>query len=435
MSVKMLGAIGIFSLVGWLLGGLIKKNKDLTKSMTNSIRGMSNEMKLATFDMASNIVAGTIETQFAINDLGQVINQTSGEVIGSWDAVKKAVVDANGDIIYSFNEADGTILDATGNIVGHFKNMSDDFSTEEANIVGSIDASTGAISGFFGDMKVRLREDGTIINTETGKIVGYFDSLTGTITDFETDATASVEDAGTGIAQSLADLNDSINEMDFSGVTDSVDAFSDNFQEQMEENAIHMAALSAIMVGAQFGLPGLIVGLGAAAALESWIWVPALQEEIAKLVSTIGDAKDEIDLLMDSLLPWQEQMLRADGPIQALTRLIEDWGYSLGDANRIIEEMFGNSIGTMVDKDLTPAIEKLARFNEALNQLSTANVAIGDVGGGLGMDGALGGAVTQHITIHSTVVIENVSGIADLEMVEDASNRGISEAMRRRDWT
>lgn len=414
MATKMLGVITVFSLVGLLLAGLIKKNKDLTKGMTNSIRDMSNEMKLATFDMASNIVAGTIETQFAITDLGEVINQTSGEVIGSWDAAKNAVVDANGDIVFSFNEADGTILDATGNIVGYFKTLGDDFTTEADNVVGSINTSTGAISGFFGDMKVILRSDGTIINTETGKIVGYFDSLTGTITNFETDATASVENAGTSIATALSGLTDSINEMDFSVATDSIDDFSTNLQESMDANMRHLLAFNAIMIGAQFGLPGLIVGLGAAAVLEVNEWMPAILDMFESLGSGAEDSggltKDAMDEIIESM--------------DDFTEAYEDWKLQLEDPDGPLN----NSIGEDFQRNMQQIVDSIGPAVTAIGEINSA------MGGMGGMDGGLGGAGVQHITIHSTIMIENVSGIADLEMVEDASNRGISEAMRRRNW-
>jgi len=241
----MLKYVAVISLAVFVIGRLIKGLRKSNKEMLGNLRESTREMNLATFDMTRNIVMGTKEIEFSIDEMGNVIDTSTGEIIGIYDAMKQAVVDGNGEIIYSFDTTDNTIKDSTGRVVGHFEDLGDGFTLEVPNIVGAIDTLTGEISDFFGDMQATLDTNTGLIKDENDKVVGYFDEASGKIFNTMTGAVADVETATNSMADAMNNLSTNLSALDFSGITNSVDEFSADFQDQMEKAAASAAAFGA----------------------------------------------------------------------------------------------------------------------------------------------------------------------------------------------
>jgi hypothetical protein len=71
--------------------------------------------------------------------------------------------------------------------------------------------------------------------------------------------------------------------------------------------------------------------------------------------------------------------------------------------------------------------EETDMMTESVWELTSALKAVGSPGIGFGVGGG-----PQYVTVYSYVDIETVSGTVDLEQVQQAVNRGIADALRRR---
>lgn len=262
-----------------------------TKSLTDDLEFFGGNVSSSIRDLVVQTQLGT----FAIQENGDAVNQMTGEVIGSYQELTdehgtlvRQIVDGNGDVIYTFDDVNQSVIDSSGNMVGTLIDDGAKFTLWKEEIVGAIDTATGRISGFFGDMDVRVDQYGNIIDQNTEKVVGFYEETSGAVYNFVDQTTSYVKEAQSsigGVSDAVETLNAAIAGMSFnidsSGFTAGMDEMSSSMAEMMK----HQLAIMAITTGFKTGHPaGILAGLGIAAYLEKEL----LGELYDKLLDLVG---------------------------------------------------------------------------------------------------------------------------------------------------
>jgi len=114
------------------------------------------------------------------------------------------------------------------------------------------------------------------------------------------------------------------------------------------------------------------------------------------------------------------------GLITLLAALEKRWHAVTGAVKwfgNIVSKIFGHSVGTMIARDLNPAISSLNK----LNSLTASGFGAGPMAG-------RGTAGPQYLSIYPEISLEGatISSDVDLMAISDAVDTGIAEALRRR---
>jgi len=149
--------------------------------------------------------------------------------------------------------------------------------------------------------------------------------------------------------------------------------------------------------------------------------------------STILSAIEAIQGAFKSFLDWIDGLRKGFTDfVSGITRLFggvtqqtEEFKKSQEELGETIEDMYGHSIGRVIARDLSYAIDSV---QEAQRVFSRANLGI--TGGvGVGVPGAT--TATQYINISAPITIESISSELDLDTVRDAVTDALSDAIRR----
>jgi len=169
-----------------------------------------------------------------------------------------------------------------------------------------------------------------------------------------------------------------------------------------------IAAAGLTLIPAMFGLIGASAGLFALAT-----GITALASSIMVLVAAaeaferVGGVVEKIVGGVAGAVSW------LGGALAALC-----FRHAIPMAKR-----FGETLDT-VEEQTRGLTEDVTRLGEGLKGLRGVEIGAGSPGGGP--------EARQEITIYSTISIGTVTGVADLDLVREAANKGIAEALRRR---
>lgn len=182
----------------------------------------------------------------------------------------------------------------------------------------------------------------------------------------------------------------------------------------------------------------VVIGLGAGLFVLAAAGIAMLPGAVGVLAMSVSMLALSVSMVALTAALWG--LVAAAEAFEAAGGVVKDIvGGITGGINAL-----GNALGALCFKHATPMAEEFAKtLTDVQGELvgtqmevkETAEALKKPMRGAIGVEGELGEGIEggpQEITIYSTVTIENVTGIADLDLVEEAANRGIGEALRRR---
>lgn len=374
------------------------------------------------------------------------VQTTTGALLlskSAWIEHMQVIKDAQGNILFYIDTLTGAVYDSTLNQVGWWNQ------------------ATGAI--------VSLSEEQ----------IGVLDSLTGKYVSAQGD----ISGALSGLDYSIDSL-----EKDFSDFSTRLERFVGNIDDLRNHldilNFVMKAMSEVTLVQLSLALAQIHPVLGAVAFVVGSliIWFDELRKAIEALGKALWDwlhpplvkVQAAFGALGATLAPLGTSLFSLSGPINAVSGALS----GIASAGKVVVDAFSgvSAIGkTVADafsgvssagKTLTDTLGGIAKalgslcfihvagyvetFNnnlteanrtmeETLSNLGAMRSELSSIPGHGGMPtlGAPGtpgttGEIVQHITVYATVHIGSVTGVADLDYVTEAVNKGIAEALRRR---
>ncbi len=201
-----------------------------------------------------------------------------------------------------------------------------------------------------------------------------------------------------------------------------------------------IAAAIGVSVGMLMGAL-LAIGFVVTAALVHWkdlkdVWgktvgpaLTRLNEAFKKFGDVLGVQIELWDVFKLITLPIaatfkmiMKSVERAINVFTIFVNLLTAAAEGIKGIGKWANNVFGHSIGKDIARDLTPAIKSMKDLNAQM----------GGIGGGAGGRGGMSGP--QYISIYPEISLAGatISSEVDLMQISDATERGISEALRRR---
>jgi hypothetical protein len=189
-----------------------------------------------------------------------------------------------------------------------------------------------------------------------------------------------------------------------------------------------------------------IAAVVAALAILYFKWndiVAFLQNTLGPVLNWIGEKIKWFSDLIGSALSW------LTGFFGGAAEATDDFRKSQENLNATIEDVYGSSIGRDIAKSLGEAIAAYKELQDAAvvadlslrtpivtfdRTLSLKPMVAAGAAGAAGTVAGAGGETTQNITVYSNPYIANVSGVADIDEVYKASDKGVTDALDKRSY-
>jgi len=174
------------------------------------------------------------------------------------------------------------------------------------------------------------------------------------------------------------------------------------------------AGLTAIAVAGLTLIPAMLGLIGASAGLFALATgITALASSIMALVAA-AEAFEKVGGVVEGIIGGIAGAVNwLGGALAALC-----FRHATPMAKR-----FGETLGA-VEEQTKGLTEDVTKLGEGLKGLRGVEMGVGGPGGSP--------EARQEITVYSTISIGTVTGVADLDLVREAANKGIAEALRRR---
>jgi len=207
----------------------------------------------------------------------------------------------------------------------------------------------------------------------------------------------------------------------------------------------------AVMIGAGFYLAGHGIMMAVGAIIQL-IGEASAMVELAPAIVAVGVALGGLAVSGLALIPaalaiggTAIAMYSLAGAVTALAGALITLSVAAETFNRVggvVHGLVGSltgafhglagAIGALCFEEVTPSVKEYSRtLRDALTLTREMRREVGELGVGLGPAGRGRTAGPQYITIYPSITIGEVTGVADLEMVQEAVSRGLSEALRR----
>ena len=317
--------------------------------------------------------------------------KASFDVSASTLKMSKNVVDRTGRVVYSIDLVTGEVKDFSGTVIGYYDSMS------------------------------------SVVVSRTGEVIGVLDEASSKFVDASGEIVGSVSEVS-GVFESLRETSESLKSLErsFSESSENMVKSLSVMEEEMSSMMVHMAALTAVQIGAMYGPWGILAGVIAAAVIEMVEYLVGWQNVLKQTQQVFGGFCSSLRRAWEDLMNWVTGGL---------------YGFQ-----KIWEDTFGRLFGHSIDKPFLSCMERIregleetsrstASFMESLSQLES--VSMPDLARPVLPEVEAGGAleagraeIVQHVTIYPVINIENISSEFDLDEVREAVESGIVEALR-----
>jgi hypothetical protein len=325
-----------------------------------------------------------------ITDVGETFSDLFENVETGIGSMRKTIVDETGRVVYQIDMMTGEVFDATGQLVGRY-----DWSTDQ------IVDLTGQQILAFGDMS------GTYV-TATGQILKASSDLVG--------ALEGVRSTVEKLKETWSKMNETIAQTPMQQLENALAArrAAKAYDEMLDR------LRSAVLIGR-------LAYLGAAELITAFEF---LRENVSLSADQILYLSNVVKNMGFRTLVTKESVIEYLEALSQSTDITKEQREALEVLIKALQELCFRHAVPMVESfanTLRSSREETDMMTESVWELASALKAVGSPGIGFGVGGG-----PQYVTVYSYVDIGTVSGTVDLEQVQQAVNRGIADALRRR---